>query len=68
MIVSLEGIWSEGEQFGSIISWMKDDSNFGNITIMSNKGVLTIDSETLSRDSVKKILSKLVDSAVFVGE
>jgi len=53
--------------------WQKDDGQFGNIDITQTAyddgtAQLKIDSEMISRDSVKEVLGALVGSAYFPDE
>lgn len=57
-----------------VISWERESKihgfgiEFGQIILTQKKdGRITIDSETMSKEFVKNVLSDIVDKAIFVG-
>ena len=63
---TISGVYSNETEMGFRISWSgnKEDSGFGQITMNRLKnGAIVIDSETMGKDFVKKVLTKLVDNA-----
>jgi len=61
----IEGVYATGGIFGFTISW-SSEKGFGEITfsqLPGDEGVITIDSEMMTKEFVKAVLNKLVDDA-----
>lgn len=60
----INAVASNEQGFAFRISWLDDEKGFGNIDVMySKKNGFTLETESMSKDFVKSVLSAMVDSA-----
>ena len=68
----ITGVRAVEGQLGVNISWHSPEKGFGQLSLTQylseGEPVLVIDSELMSRETVKEILDALVDSARILGE
>jgi hypothetical protein len=48
-----------------VVTWGTESAGFGNITFYKKKGKIHCESEAMSKEFVKEVLAKLVDTAIF---
>lgn len=60
-------VFPEGEQGVLIIQWSRAGKGFGELTITARDGKLVLDTECMSRETVKDIVLQAINEADIVG-
>jgi hypothetical protein len=63
--VGIAGVFGDESQFGFKLYWNNKKGEFGEIAFLQS-ATIVIDSETMSKKFVKKVLCKMVDDAAVV--
>lgn len=57
----------EGEQGALVLQWSRVGKGFGELTITTRGGKLVLDTECMSRETVRGIVLQALDEAIIVG-
>jgi len=66
-VATSDGEYPDEKTENIMFCWSIDGFGFGTTTFFYKDGKLMCDNETLSKESIKKIMCKFVDDAEFIG-